>query len=122
MVIDTVLEVNNALDAGKTVVFGGGQSTMLDIDHGTYPYVTSSNPTAGGACTGTGVGPTRIDRVVGVAKAYVTRVGEGPFPPSCSTRLASGCVRRAASTVSPPVARAAVAGTTPRCRATLRAC
>ncbi len=80
MVIDTVLEVNNALDAGKTVVFEGGQSTMLDIDHGTYPYVTSSNPTAGGACTGTGVGPTRIDRVVGVAKAYVTRVGEGPFP------------------------------------------
>ena len=80
MVIDTVLEVNNALDEGKTVVFEGGQSTMLDIDHGTYPYVTSSNPTAGGACTGTGVGPTRIDRVVGVAKAYVTRVGEGPFP------------------------------------------
>ena len=80
MVIDTVLEVNNALDAGKTVVFEGGQSTMLDIDHGTYPYVTSSNPTAGGACTGTGVGPTRIDRVVGVAKAYVTRVGEGPYP------------------------------------------
>ena len=80
MVIDTTLELNNALDAGKTVVFEGGQSTMLDIDHGTYPYVTSSNPTAGGACTGTGVGPTRIDRVIGVAKAYVTRVGEGPFP------------------------------------------
>ncbi len=80
MVIDTTLELNNALDAGKTIVFEGGQSTMLDIDHGTYPYVTSSNPTAGGACTGTGVGPTRIDRVIGVAKAYVTRVGEGPFP------------------------------------------
>ncbi|MBP3222662.1 MAG: adenylosuccinate synthase, partial [Actinomycetaceae bacterium] len=80
MVIDTTLELNNALDEGKVVLFEGGQATMLDIDHGTYPYVTSSNPTAGGACTGTGVGPTRIDRVVGVAKAYITRVGEGPFP------------------------------------------
>lgn len=80
MVIDTVLELNQALDDGKTVLFEGGQATMLDIDFGTYPYVTSSNPTAGGACTGTGVGPTRIDRVVGVAKAYITRVGEGPFP------------------------------------------
>ncbi|MCF2706098.1 adenylosuccinate synthase [Arcanobacterium haemolyticum] len=80
MVCDITLELNDALDAGKTVVFEGGQSTMLDIDHGTYPYVTSSNATAGGACTGSGVGPTRIDRVVGVMKAYVTRVGEGPFP------------------------------------------
>ncbi|MGO1591259.1 MAG: adenylosuccinate synthase [Ancrocorticia sp.] len=80
MVIDTTLELNNGLDDGKTIVFEGGQSTMLDIDHGTYPYVTSSNPTAGGACTGTGVGPTKIDRVIGVAKAYITRVGEGPFP------------------------------------------
>lgn len=80
MVTDASLEVNQALDAGKTVVFEGGQSTMLDIDHGTYPYVTSSNATAGGAVTGTGVGPTRIDRVVGIVKAYITRVGEGPFP------------------------------------------
>ena len=77
---DCSLEVNKALDAGKNVLFEAGQATMLDIDHGTYPFVTSSSPTAGGACTGSGVGPTSIDRVVGIAKAYVTRVGEGPFP------------------------------------------
>ncbi|MCI7456751.1 MAG: adenylosuccinate synthase [Actinomyces urogenitalis] len=80
MVIDCSLVLNDALDAGKTVLFEAGQATMLDIDHGTYPFVTSSNPTAGGSCTGTGVGPTRIDSVVGVVKAYTTRVGEGPFP------------------------------------------
>ncbi|QQO77190.1 adenylosuccinate synthase [Actinomyces sp. HMT897] len=80
MVVDCSLVLNRALDAGQTVLFEAGQATMLDIDHGTYPFVTSSNPTAGGACTGTGVGPTRIDRVVGVVKAYTTRVGEGPFP------------------------------------------
>ena len=80
MVCDASLEVNEALDRGDTVLFEGGQATMLDIDHGTYPFVTSSNPTAGGALTGAGVVPTRIDRVVGVAKAYTTRVGEGPFP------------------------------------------
>lgn len=80
MVVDTSLVLNQALDHGKTVLFEGGQATMLDVDHGTYPFVTSSNATAGGACTGTGVGPTRIDRVIGVAKAYATRVGEGPFP------------------------------------------
>jgi adenylosuccinate synthase len=65
-------------------LFEGGQATMLDVDHGTYPFVTSSNPTAGGACTGTGVGPTKISRVVGVVKAYTTRVGEGPFPTELS--------------------------------------
>lgn len=80
MVCDCSLEINRALDRGENVLFEGGQATMLDIDHGTYPFVTSSNCTAGGACTGTGVGPTRIDRVVGIAKAYTTRVGEGPFP------------------------------------------
>jgi adenylosuccinate synthase len=80
MVADTPLFLNTALDEGRTVVFEGGQATMLDVDHGTYPFVTSSSATAGGACTGSGVGPTRIDRVVGVAKAYTTRVGEGPFP------------------------------------------
>ncbi len=79
-VANTSLVLNRALDAGKTVLFEGGQATMLDVDHGTYPFVTSSNPTAGGACTGTGVGPTKISRVIGVSKAYVTRVGEGPFP------------------------------------------
>ena len=79
-VADTSLVVNTALDAGRTVVFEGAQATLLDVDHGTYPFVTSSNPTAGGACVGAGVGPTRIDRVVGVVKAYTTRVGSGPFP------------------------------------------
>ncbi|MDY5147985.1 adenylosuccinate synthase [Actinotignum sanguinis] len=80
MMISASRELNQALDDGKTVVFEGGQSTLLDIDHGNYPYVTSSNATAGGAVTGSGVGPTRIDRVVGIVKAYATRVGEGPFP------------------------------------------
>ena len=80
MVTDTSLVLNKALDEGKTVLFEGGQATMLDVDHGTYPFVTSSNATAGGVCTGSGVGPTRIDRVIGVIKAYTTRVGEGPFP------------------------------------------
>src|SRR5690606_25667281 len=80
MVADTSLVLNEALDAGKTVLFEGGQATMLDVDHGTYPFVTSSNATAGGVCTGSGIGPTRIARVVGVIKAYTTRVGEGPFP------------------------------------------
>jgi adenylosuccinate synthase len=80
MVADVSLELGQALDRGETVLFEGGQATLLDVDHGTYPFVTSSNATAGGACTGSGVPPTRIDRVVGVVKAYATRVGEGPFP------------------------------------------
>ncbi len=79
-VVDAAHLLNSALDDGKVVLFEGAQATHLDVDHGTYPYVTSSNPTAGGACTGSGVGPTRIDKVVGIAKAYTTRVGEGPFP------------------------------------------
>ena len=79
MVQDTGLLLNNALDQGKTVLLEGGQATMLDVDHGTYPFVTSSNATAGGACTGSGIGPTRIDRVVAIVKAYATRVGAGPF-------------------------------------------
>lgn len=79
-IVDSARLLNQALDEGKVVLFEGSQAHHLDVDHGTYPYVTSSNPTAGGACTGTGVGPTRIDRVVGIAKAYTTRVGEGPFP------------------------------------------
>mgnify|MGYP000954394844 FL=1 len=77
---DTVGLVHDALDAGQHVLFEGAQATFLDLDHGTYPFVTSSNPVAGGVCTGAGVGPRYIDRVVGVAKAYVTRVGTGPFP------------------------------------------
>jgi adenylosuccinate synthase len=80
MVADTSLLLNKALDDGKTVLFEGAQATMLDVDHGTYPFVTSSNPTAGGVSAGAGIGPTRIDRVIGVIKAYTTRVGSGPFP------------------------------------------
>ena len=79
-IVDTARLLNDKLDDGKVVLFEGAQAHHLDIDHGTYPYVTSSNPTVGGALTGTGVGPTKIDRVVGIAKAYTTRVGEGPFP------------------------------------------
>jgi adenylosuccinate synthase len=77
---DTSLLVDQALREGKNVLFEGAQATLLDLDHGTYPFVTSSNPIASGAATGIGIGPNRIDRVTGVAKAYVTRVGEGPFP------------------------------------------
>jgi adenylosuccinate synthase len=80
MMADTGLLLNQALDAGKTVLLEGGQATLLDVDHGTYPFVTSSNATAGGACTGSGIPPTRIDKVIAVVKAYTTRVGEGPFP------------------------------------------
>ncbi len=79
-VADTSLLVDRALRDGKRVLLEGAQGTLLDLDHGTYPFVTSSNPVAGAACTGIGIGPTRIDEVIGVAKAYVTRVGEGPFP------------------------------------------
>lgn len=80
MIRDVARELNNALEAGKVVLFEGAQAHHLDVDHGTYPFVTSSNPIAAGACTGSGVGPSRIDRIVGIAKAYTTRVGEGPFP------------------------------------------
>ena len=79
-VTDTVTLVHEALERGEHVLFEGAQATFLDIDHGTYPFVTSSNPVAGGACVGAGVGPRHIDRVVGIAKAYVTRVGSGPMP------------------------------------------
>ncbi len=79
-ICDTSTLINAALDAGQRVLFEGAQGAMLDLDHGTYPYVTSSHPVAGGACVGAGVGPTRIDRVLGVVKAYTSRVGGGPFP------------------------------------------
>ncbi len=79
-VCDTSILVNDAVQQGKNIVFEGAQGTLLDLDHGTYPYVTSSHPTAAAACLGAGIGPTRIGRVIGVAKAYTTRVGEGPFP------------------------------------------
>jgi adenylosuccinate synthase len=79
-IADTRLLLNQALDAGETVLLEGSQGTLLDVDHGTYPFVTSSNPTAGGAAVGSGIGPMRIDRVIGILKAYTTRVGSGPFP------------------------------------------
>lgn len=85
---DTPALLNQALTAGQTVLFEGAQGTGLDVDHGTYPYVTSSSTTAGGACTGSGVGPTQITKVIGIAKAYTTRVGEGPFP----TELANDAI------------------------------
>jgi len=85
LVKDTWSVINKAIDEGKNVLVEGAQGTMLDIDHGTYPYVTSSNPTAGGACTGLGIGPTKIDKVIGITKAYVTRVGRGPFTTELGT-------------------------------------
>ncbi|MHB2024451.1 MAG: adenylosuccinate synthase, partial [Mycobacteriales bacterium] len=79
-VADTGLVLNRALDEGRLVLLEGSQGTLLDVDHGSYPFVTSSNPTAGGACSGSGIGPARLSRVVGILKAYTTRVGSGPFP------------------------------------------
>src|SRR5207245_8893517 len=80
MIDDCVGLVHDALAAGAHVLLEGAQATFLDLDHGTYPFVTSSNPVAGGACVGAGIGPCDIDRVIGIAKAYITRVGSGPFP------------------------------------------
>jgi adenylosuccinate synthase len=94
MVCDTAKLLNTAINEGKNVLFEGAQGTMLDVDHGTYPFVTSSSAAAGGACTGTGVAPTRIDGVIGVSKAYITRVGAGPFP-SEDTGEAGDQIRRA---------------------------
>ncbi|MBS2962136.1 adenylosuccinate synthase [Actinocrinis puniceicyclus] len=79
-VVDTSLLLNKALEEGKVVLLEGSQGTLLDVDHGTYPFVTSSNPTTGGACSGSGIGPTKITRSIGILKAYTTRVGAGPFP------------------------------------------
>ncbi|WP_173358504.1 adenylosuccinate synthase [Parasynechococcus marenigrum] len=86
-VVECTQAIHQAARARKNILFEGAQGTLLDLDHGTYPYVTSSNPVSGGACIGAGVGPTLIDRVIGVAKAYTTRVGEGPFPTELSGRL-----------------------------------
>ncbi len=91
-VTDTVATVHEALEAGREVLFEGAQATFLDLDHGTYPFVTSSNPVAGGACVGAGVGPRHIDRVMGITKAYTTRVGSGPFPAELHGSLADRLV------------------------------
>ncbi len=90
MVADTGLLLGRALDEGKTVLLEGGQATLLDVDHGTYPFVTSSSATSGGACTGSGIPPTRIDKVIAVIKAYTTRVGEGPFPTELTDAAGEG--------------------------------
>ncbi|MBI5197668.1 MAG: adenylosuccinate synthetase, partial [Nitrospirae bacterium] len=87
-VTDTSLLLDKALKEGRHILFEGAQGTHLDVDHGTYPFVTSSNATAGGACTGTGVGPTKIDKVIGVVKAYTTRVGRGPLPTELDGKIA----------------------------------
>ncbi|WP_310410462.1 adenylosuccinate synthase [Chamaesiphon sp. OTE_8_metabat_110] len=85
-IVNTSLKIYDAVRHRRNILFEGAQGTLLDLDHGTYPYVTSSNPIAGGACIGTGIGPTTIDRVIGIAKAYTTRVGEGPFPTELDDR------------------------------------
>ena len=94
MIADTVGMIHDALAAGQHVLLEGAQATFLDLDHGTYPYVTSSNPVAGGACTGSGIGPRDIDRIIGIAKAYVTRVGAGPFPTELHEELGAYLVER----------------------------
>ncbi|MDA8392386.1 MAG: adenylosuccinate synthase [Actinomycetota bacterium] len=95
-IADTVMVLHDALGRGDSVLLEGAQATYLDLDHGTYPFVTSSNPVAGGACTGAGIGPLHIDRVIGVAKAYVTRVGAGPFPTEIDGELQDLLVERGA--------------------------
>ena len=94
LIVDAVTLVHDALDEGKGVLLEGAQATFLDLDHGTYPFVTSSNPIAGGACTGAGIGPRRIDKVIGIAKAYVTRVGSGPFPTELDNEIGRMLVER----------------------------
>jgi adenylosuccinate synthase len=94
MIADTVGMIHDALDAGQHVLLEGAQAVFLDLDHGTYPFVTSSNPVAGGACVGAGIGPLHINRVVGIAKAYVTRVGSGPFPTELSGPIADDLIER----------------------------
>ena len=94
LITDTVSLVHEALEAGHNVLLEGAQATFLDLDHGTYPFVTSSNPVAGGACVGAGIGPLYIDRIVGIAKAYVTRVGSGPFPTELFGEVADQIVER----------------------------
>jgi adenylosuccinate synthase len=94
MIADTVGLIHDALESGQHVLLEGAQGVFLDLDHGTYPFVTSSNPVAGGACVGAGVGPLHITRVVGIAKAYVTRVGSGPFPTELTGPLADGIIDR----------------------------
>ena len=113
LVADTSLLLNDALDAGSTVLLEGGQATLLDVDHGTYPFVTSSNATSGGACTGSGIPPNRVERVIAIAKAYVIARRRGPVPHRALRRRRRAPARRTAtSSVRPPDARDVAAGTT----------
>ncbi len=112
MVRDTTVMTYEAVKAGKEVLFEGAQGTLLDLDMGTYPYVTSSHPVAGGCCIGSGVGPTAIDKIMGIFKSYTTRVGEGRSRPSCSMRPATISAMQAASSVPLPAVRAVPAGST----------
>ncbi len=93
-IVDSVHLIHTALEEGKEVMFEGAQATFLDLDHGTYPFVTSSNPVAGGACAGAGVGPRHLDRIIGITKAYLTRVGSGPFPTELTDEVGDGLVDR----------------------------
>ena len=105
-----------AIKRGENMLFEGAQGTLLDVDHGTYPYVTSSSTCAGGACTGSGVAPRDLHAVIGISKAYCTRVGRGRSRPSCSTRSATSCARPATNSAPPPAGHVAAAGSTPwRC-------
>ena len=93
-IVDSVNVIHEALEGGKQVMFEGAQATFLDLDHGTYPFVTSSNPIAGGACAGAGIGPRHIDRIIGITKAYLTRVGSGPFPTELFDDVGDGLIER----------------------------
>ena len=118
----TSLVLGRCSTTTRVVLFEGAQGTLLDIDHGTYPFVTSSNPVAGAACVGAGVGPKDIDEVWGVSKAYATRVGAGPFPTELDDETGrASCASAAASSARRPAARAAPAGSTSSRCATPRA-
>lgn len=115
-IVDVSLQLERAIAKKKTILFEGAQGTHLDVDFGTYPYVTSSSASAGGACTGTGVGPTMIDAVLGITKAYTTRVGSGPFPTELNDEVGARLQGEDGSLAPPPVARDGAAGSTPwRC-------
>ena len=111
-IADTAKLCWDALDGDSTVIFEGAQATLLDLDHGTYPFVTSSNPIAGAACVGAGVGPADIDEVWGIAKAYATRVGAGPFPTELDDEIGARWSSAATSSARPPGASGAAAGWT----------
>ena len=113
LVVDTSLLLNDALDAGRTVLLEGGQATLLDVDHGTYPFVTSSSATAGGACTGSGIGPNRIERVIAMPRPTSVVWVRARSPQSCSTPMARSCARSGTSTAPRLAARVAAGGTTP---------